>query len=407
MQDKTKFTLKISKQTIVFIIVLCILNAPSFIFEKLTFYRVNYASIYAPLVYGFDLLELIVCIWGVMCYRRKTGAINMYAIMFFVLLKDLMLFLLGKISPFSTNSWEMYLCVIIGISICAIVCFWSKNESDVLKFLDYFVIINFIYQILFVFTGRVGSSGRVAAMSISFGAIGYTCALHVLYTLLAREKNKKNILIIIICVISLILSGSRFNLVLLLLGIVVFSGVIFSTMNKKKRVVSMITLGTIMLFFISIMNIEQLQEKYEVINRIVMIFEGNILDNFNADASFQERIESIELGIEIIKDNPFGLSNSFADVHSHTVARFFYSFPHSNVICYYLLWGLPFLVSLVWLVLCTLKAKKVGENGVFCFLLYILITFFIYGGLETSTKYYVYIFGIISVINIRLKKYTK
>lgn len=399
--------LSIKKVTIIFLCVLVVLNIPGFLINITTIYHTEYKfskGDFVHLSYSFNAFELLLCIVGILTFRKKTNCINMYMILIFVFIKDVFISFFGKCSTFYYHSFEMYLSVLVGMSACALVCKYGIKKDNIDKFLDWLVMFTFLYQILFLLTGKVQSGERVSSMSISYGAIGFTCALHIMYTLLTRPKNKKTITFIIISLSSLVLSGSRFSLLIILAGVIIFSSYIFKTIDKRKRWYIILALLSIFIILVFIFSNPTLQKKYDVLNRVSELFSDNYLaDNIGDDTSFIERQNSIEIGKKIIKENPFGISNSFIELQEKTIQKGFFAFPHSYIICYYLLWGPIFIYCLYWVIKLIYKCFKSQEKGNGYFLLFFSICIIVYGGIETSAKLYTYIFTVISSINIAIK----
>ncbi len=100
----------------------------------------------------------------------------------------------------------------------------------------------------------------------------------------------------------------------------------------------------------------------------------------------------------------FGLSNSFIDIQGKTIEHGFFSFPHSNIMTYYLLWGIAFLFCIVWIFKMCAKANKLENKGIFYFLIVFIISNVVYGGVDTAPKVYTYLFVLMSGIKLTLKE---
>lgn len=405
LNNRRGISLTIKKTTLCALLVVIILNIPGFLIDITTIYHIEHAYTlgdFATLSYSFTVFELILCIWGLCCYNKELGTVNIYPILVIILFKDILIFLQDGISPISLNSWEMYLSPLIGMSCCAIAAHYLSDENGIDRFMDWLIIANFTYQILFLITGRVDSSGRVAVMSQGFGSIGYMCALHILYCLIVREKDKKTIILLIISLVSIILSGSRFSLLVVMLGVLFFSGYIFrsSSRNVRRLITTSIILLTVVMIYIMLN--PSLQEKYSILSRMTGLFQGGVANNISNDESFLQRIESIGIGFMIMKEFPLGISNSYIDLQGKTIGFGFFSFPHSTIQCYYLMWGPVFIFCIYWIAKRIIRAQRLHIRGIKYFLLLLLVIFAIYGGIETAPKVYTYMFCLLSAINKKL-----
>ena len=387
------------------ILLLIILNLPYFLVQglHLIVYRTTHQVVggnFASLDYFFNLIEVAIVIYGFLFYRKTINAINLYPILAIVLVKDLLLLLVGNDTPFTWNSWEMYLSPLLSMGVISVIG-RRRNYLDYEFFIDGLILFNFLYQILFLLTGRVGDDGRVTVMNQGTGSVGMMAAYYIIYILLTRPKNRSAVILIIISLISIVLSGSRFSLLILALTVLLNFSFIFKSLNKNIRCISIIALLLIVGFITWSFSSDTFQQ-YAIIARMSGMFNsGDILSYIGEDQSFQERLESIEVGFQILKDNPVGISNSFIDIQTQSVKRGFYAFPHSTFLTFYLLWGPVFLFCILWLIKkCMLSYRR--NAGFFRFFLVIIVCFTIYGGIETAPKVYVFLFCIFSSMNMRL-----
>ena len=382
------------------LIILFLLNCPAFITDLLIIYHSGYdyaGGEFANLSYNYTLFGLIISVWGIFAYKKRLRIVNMYLILLLVLCKDGILHLLGSPTPFSLNSWELYLSPIYAMSCCVIVANYEHNANELNRFLDWLIIINFIYQILFLMTGRVMDSGRVSVIGQGVVSVGYMCALHIMHILLTRKLNLYCICIIIISFLSILLSGTRFCLFFVIIGSIVFAKHILMSIEIKKRKTIIITFLFIVCLIGILLSSSTIATQFESVNRISSLTDGNTLENISQDQSLLERIHSIMVGFEILADYPLGVANSYVILQGYTIDYGFFAFPHSNLLTYYLLWGIPFLFCVAWLFRTMALSFRTRQGGVGRMMIYIIVCFAIYGGIETSVKSYVYIFALFSV----------
>lgn len=399
---RNTFIIRISLGFIVSLIVLLLLNCPSFISEPLTIYSIEYEHAlgdYAKLSYSFSLLNFFMIIFGVLCVPSCVVGRRLLYILSLVFIKDAILFLAGYNSPFLYNSWEMYLSVGLAIAAWAIVSRYNKKLIELYFFSDGLIVFNFIYQLLFLLTGRAESSGRVGVMNQDTGSVGFMCALQIMYMLLIRKDEKNKVILITISAISLLLSGSRFSFLILILGVICFCRTILGSLTLKRKVVTLLSLVICAIILVFMLNSSVIRTNSLVLDRVFSLLDGGVIQNIGKDESFVQRVESIGAGMEILKERPLGLSNSYIDLQGETIKQGFFSFPHSFILTYYLMWGPVMLVIAIWMFWLAKRAKALGEYGVCKYIIYLLICFTVYGGIITSTKVYVYLIGVFILMN--------
>lgn len=396
---------KITKKSTIACVI--ILNLPFFFVSgfHLIAYRTAHTVVggdFAQLDYFMNSFELCIMICGFFLGRYCKKIINLYPLLFCVLIKDAALTLLGHSSPFTWNSWEMYCAPLIAMG-CIRIVGRKQDVSSFEYFMDALIICNFIYQFLFLMTGRVGDAGRVTVMNQGVGSVGMMCSYYVIYSLLLRHKDTGLYIKIAIAIVSMVLSGSRFSLLLVAVSIAVNFPIIFEGLSKRQKISILIVVSIIAGCLIAILSNSVLQNKYEIISRMAGLFENNnMAENINEDDSFLERLVSFTVGFEIIEDNCWGLTNSFIDVQTQTIYHGFFSFPHSTLMCYYLLWGPFVFYGIWWMIKKCMIAHKYGEIAIFRMLIIMLVCFAIYGGIETAPKVYSFIFSILCCANLRL-----
>lgn len=408
-RSNRKLSFIVSKEQLICLIVLVILNIPGFLIDITTIYHTEHRFVrgdFAYLNFDFNLFELILIIWGALLLSKRSHNVNMLPIIIAVAAKEVFFLLIGKDNVFSYNSYEMFLCVLLAIACNDIVCKSTNDDVEYInKFLDLIIIFNFAWQIIFIVSGKISIGSRVNAISMGYGSVGYLCAMHILYTLLARDKTKKEWTIIAIGFVSIILSGSRYNLLISLLGILFFSGYILKNATRATRrwiVLALVVLVLIMI--VSLIN-PSLFGNNKVLNRVLNLFQGgNFFENLSNDESFLGRILSMQIGIDLIKENPIGLSNSFIDIQGKTIEHGFFSFPHSNLMTYYLLWGIVFIFCIIWMIKTCNKASKLNNKGIQYFMIVFMVSNIVYGGVETAPKVYTYLFLLMSVIKLTLRR---
>lgn len=384
------------------LIVVILLNCPSFIYDNLIIYRTFTdfkGGDYANLVFNYSAVNLILFLWGLLVYHRKSLVPNFYLLLLFVLIKDLFLLISGN--SYALQSWEMYLSLATGMSCCAIVGSVSKSRLCFEKFIDWLVLANFIWQVLFLVTGRVEDSGRVSVMGQGPGGVGFMYALEIVYILAFRLGDRKSIIILLVALLGIILSGSRFSLVVVFFSLFFFYNQLFHGFSLKAKIsiiVFIVAIGLVLTY--TLLNAE-LQNQYAIIERMGGMYN---LDAMSEDQSLLERIESFIVGFEILDSNRFGVSFRYGDLQYNMIKRGFFAFPHSTLLCYYLFWGPIMIYCVYWMfryIYISNKQKLIRERNM---LYYLLLIFIIYGGVCISTKDIVFHIAFISLLVRRIKE---
>jgi len=401
--------ISVFKEHVICWVVLLILNIPGFLIDISTIYHTEHRFAegdFAQLNYNFTAFELFLVLWGTLLLAKKSRSIHMLPIIGAVAVKDIVLFLLQKDNVISYNSYEMYLCVLIGIACKDIICKETKDSIQYINyFLDLLIVFNLVWQIILVASGKIAIGDRVNAINMGYGSVGYLCAMHILYILLVREIRRKEIIIIVLGLLSILLSGSRYSLLITLLGALIFSGYIFRNLSKTVRrwIIAILLLLVFSLSFLLLQ--PSMISENQILNRALNLFEGgNIIENISNDESFLGRVLSIQIGWDLIRKNPLGISNSFIDIQGKTIEEGFFAFPHSNLMTYYLLWGAVLIICLGWMVRTCIIASRQGEKGIKYFMILFMVSNIVYGGVDTAPKVYTYLFLLLSVLSLRLKK---
>lgn len=393
--------LKVRKYTVVLVLVLGVLNCPGVITEITTIFTRQQRFLdayYGTVTFSVNLLEVLLVLWGIIIYRRTSFSVNLFPILGVVLLKDLILFFMGKMSPFMVKSWEMYMIPVVGLAVCFIVCKYARSEADVYVFLDGLILVNFVTQILLIVSGQRQVNGA-EVIGQGHNSVGYLCALHIIYSLLMREKNKRVVGVVGCAFISILFTGSRFSLLIVLLGGCVLIPRMLKNVKRQYKIMVSIVVCVLLISVAYLMANPDICSKYPILSRAGSIFNsGGVVKNILSDQSFKERVESWGAGIRVIKENPLGVSNSYIDIYLKTNEQGFYAFPHSAVLTFYLLWGPVFIICIIWILF---RMKRTQEKNMFYFLVCLLCCLCFYGGLETAPKWYAYIFCLLSVIKRR------
>lgn len=399
----------ISREHLICLIVVVILNIPGFLISATTIYHTEHRyklGDFAFLNFNFSFFELLLIFWSIFLLYKRSKNTHVRIVFMLILLKECLFLFSGKENVFTYNSYEMFLCMLVGISCNDIICKETDDRIDCIYFfLDMVIVFNFLWQLLFIVSGKIPIGDRVNAINMGYGAVGYLCALHILYIVLVRKITQREMLIIAIGFISILLSGSRYCLLISLMGMFVFSGYIFRRAPEKIRRWIIVALAFLSGIAVLVIVNPAVFGTSEIVERVLNLFQGgHFIQNVSNDESFLGRVLSIKIGFELIGENPAGISNSYIDIQGKTIDHGFFAFPHSNLLTYYLLWGVAFIVCIAWMIDICLKAYLNRYKGILYFMVIFIAANTIYGGVETAPKVYVYLFILMSAIKISVNR---
>lgn len=383
-----------------------VLFMPNFILKYTTIYSINAEGYVAfdawqrsnPwLYYSFSLLELPCVLYGIFSKKKKDD-IYLIPLVVFIVFWNIARLLLSSPSIFSfgqIGDYSVLLSLLSGYG-----CYLLLKNVLGLHLedaLDLIIILNFITQILFVITGRVNEyGGRYPALGSTVGDLGTICFLYIIYYCFARTKKKHNLIPIFCCFTTLILSGSRANILFTIIFLVIF---LFKLprefrINKNKGkaffgAFALLFFAGIAFLMVSSYSNENVFDRVltRSLDFISSIFGQNRSEYFETDASFTQRLLSINVGFKIIGSNPFGISASPIELQMQTISNGYYTFPHSAVLSYYLLWSFGCIAVIYWLlryIVLGIKKRNTHWIVLFCF----LISNVVYGAPITNSKLY-------------------
>lgn len=384
--------------------VILILFMPNFIRNRTIIYSIDAKGYIAPdpwnrsnpwLSYSFSILEIFAVLYSFICNKNKK-IINLIPVIAIIIVKEIVRFIFGSTCIFQygeIGDYSMILSLLVGYG-CFLILTTKPIKMDIEDILDLIIIINFITQLLFVFTGRQNEyGGRYAALGSAVGAVGQMCFMYLMYFIFVRRSSKRSFFAITSCLLSLILSGSRSNLAFTLLFVILFAYKIRGGLekNKKKRNAILILVMAASILIPIIINIPSLSIFDKLFNRLESfvseMFSENRSNYLDSDSSFSGRIMSMKAGFNILIDNPFGVSSSTIDLQIRTQENGYYTFPHSTFLSYYLLWGPAALMIYSFMSKYIKRAIRVRSETI-VILVSTAISFLIYGAPTISSKSY-------------------
>ena len=353
---------------------------------------------YKWLDYRFGIVQLIILIIGIILFLyHKVYSVGLVSIYF--LIREL----LFKNNVFTMHSYEMYLTLFVGLSFLILTIYSAQNYEQLKSFFYAFLFLNVVsVYINRILSSSVAEGSRYHASNLDVGGTGIICAITLFYLLEIKEKKAFDYFFLIITTIALVMSGSRNSVgIFTILLVIKWIIGIFRREDITKEEIrhSILRIIAIAIFIVAVILIfgHQIQEVL-LTNRIFTTFlSGNIAN----DDSFDGRSRSIAIGLDIIKDHPFGISGWFTNLQEETRMRGFPTFPHSDIICFYLMYGPVTIILYIYVIIQMIKNK--GIHNTFLWpLLFLLLYSIISGGAETNFKI-IYIYGVVIYLFIRTR----
>ena len=233
----------VRKIDIVNSLLLFCLIMPDDFFGFITLYisRTPDSIAYKWLNYQFGVISAVILLMGFVLYsNQKRKELGILALMF---VRELLLLMTGKTSCFSENSYEIYLSLILGVCMMNIVCRVNLTHEDQQLFLWRAIFANIAMVYISLFLHLNGIANRYNAPNMDVEATGVICGVAFIFCLFQKDICSRYILACAACG-GLILSGSRINLliVLLVVAIGVFNAAVS---NRKIRRSSLINIALV------------------------------------------------------------------------------------------------------------------------------------------------------------------
>lgn len=326
--------------------------------------------------------------------------------------KDILIYLLGNNHYFQ---YDLYYTYLVSLCLFAIIADLFNDKDNIHKFIKIFTIIHLLTLLVSVVTGigtgLYGFEKRYHSSGLSSGENAYIFALLSCY--FAFMQKKKNYLLFFLCILGIVATGTRKELLYLVIIFLIF---IFNEVFRKKTYY-MKKLNTIHLFLIL---------SFIIVIPILLISDNNIFSKLDisryadvltsifsdgissllTDSSAIGRIGSIKAGISVLKTSPLiGTYFSFFDVQYYMQLFNYPTFPHSTFLFYACCLGIPICIFILYYLISLLYKAFLLRNPCFYALLYFLIHNIISGGALIDIKvvffniYYIYMIKKILKLN--------
>ena len=387
----------------VLLYVFLVLSLPDGIKNMTALYKMTTRGINVTYTYNyyFSLLELPI-IFVALAKYRYSKSIKFLKVFILIAILNIFYWILNLENVFQLHSYEMFLLLLTGFSAAVIVMDSENTFQDVDTILDWFTILQFVLLIVSMVSGASGQDGRYAAIGMGSGATANIASYYLVWTFFLR-MSKTKILPAGIAFITVILTGSRTNLLAFMLIAIVFISKLIKKQiddgNGRKLLYCLIVIVPLLILVL----ISNRGVKMESFERITSLLQGNIFNNITSDGSYLGRMRSVEGSLRILKENPNGLPFSIYAIEKESARAFSMEYPHSTLLSYILLWSPPIAwVCMGYLVYLLVKEIRMRDISA-VFMGFNIAMLVLYGSPILYAKTYTILFVLISYMALRLK----
>ncbi len=387
----------------VLLYVFLVLSLPDGMKNMTALYKMTTRGINVTYTYNyyFSVLELPI-IFVALAKYRYSKSIKFLKVFILIAILNIFYWILNMENVFQLHSYEMFLLLLTGFSAAVIVMDSENTLQDVDTILDWFTILQFVLLIVSMVSGASGQDGRYAAIGMGSGATANIASYYLVWTFFLR-MSKTKILPAGIAFITVILTGSRTNLLAFVLIAIVFISKLIKKQiddrNGRKLLYCLIVIVPLLILVL----ISNRGVKMESFERITSLLQGNIFNNITSDGSYLGRMRSVEGSLRILKENPNGLPFSIYAIEKESARAFSMEYPHSTLLSYILLWSPPIAwVCMGYLVYLLVKAIRMRDISA-VFMGFNIAMLVLYGSPILYAKTYTILFVLISYMSLRLK----
>lgn len=386
----------------VLLYVFLVLSLPDGIKNMTALYKMTTRGINVTYTYNyyFSLLEIPVILIGLYKYRC-SNIVKFLKIYILLIVLNVAYWLFNLDNVITLNSYEMFLILITGFSAAAIIMDKENSFEDIETIMDWFTILQFVLVMVSMVSGASGANGRYAAIGMGSGQTANIAAHYLVWTFFAR-KGKTRVIPVLTALVTIVLTGSRTNLLAVLLIVVAFVGRFLKKQiedENGKKILLLTVTGTVVIILMLITN---KGIKMESLSRVTDLIQGNVLQNITTDDSYLGRLRSVEGSIRILKKNPHGLPFSLYVIERESAREFSMEYPHSVLLSYLLLWSPVIAVGcLLYLIKILVKSIKL-HDGVAIYIGFMLVMFALYGAPILYAKTYLTFLVFVSYAKAKL-----
>lgn len=382
---------KIDKGYLRYLYCLVILLLPLSVINITSFYSVSSPSEiwYKYKSFNFSVLIIPFIIYA-MCIRKKSYAIRFDIIIVAIAIKDIIFSFINGQNSLITFDFSLYLIMISAWALTVVVMKKVKNTNSVpgVAFFEAYFWVAFLTILVRLALGMT-TDGRYGAIGLSVGGTGFFAGVYILYLIYVRPFTKNTPVFLILSFLVLVLSGQRTNLLFCIVFCALYAIRQFflinnadaTTNNKSLLLWGLLCVGII--FIIGLFLINEMGIHITDINYITRMFdavEKFLGGSLNSEDSVRGRLNSIDAGLQILKENPLGILNVFYDLQYRMTIFNYPTFPHCTLLACALLWSTPItIICEIWLISLLIKLSRM-KSDMFWVILYMQVLLLFWGG---------------------------
>ena len=350
------------------------------------------------LLFVFTIIDFITILIGLYLFIINRKCSKLFLLIGVTIIFNVFRLFLGQSNIFELNSYEIILSLSLVAACGSIVEYFCNDLNEIFVICRIIVFLCFIFQMFYLFNGDNGNY-NIGSIGIGSGGLAILYSSFIFISLPQKFKYSiVKVLFIGISVVGIYFTGSRTNIILFLIFLIIYV-VFFLKFNNLKKWIFLSLIISIV-FILTAFDLSGLIEN-EKLNSLLNFFDGSFFNNISQDVSGSERIDSFKIGFNVIKNNPFGISSAPKDLISRMLDYGGTTFPHSYLLCYYLLLGVSALfIYYSFLRLLFFSTRK--KSAYFVLISYFCVLFILYGGItfEYLIFFWIYIMYYIAKRNL-------
>lgn len=391
--EKQKLSIRI---TTILIGIFCFLMIlPDDVFGWVSLYESSTPSSisYIWLNYSFGIVQLFLLFIG-LYYAIRLNKKWLFVIVTVMLFRELIYLISGQNNIFSASAYEMYLTVFVGYAFVLWAEGGLKTLEECERYFKWFLITNMLTLYINYAMGGAGGiiAGRYHSSNLDVGGTGTVCVLCFLFLAYSVEKKWYDYVFIALSAIGLFLSGSRANLLFMVLILALYFVLSlffkFRKEDKGSEKRNVFFRRFLLSGFALIAAIVMIAINYDAIFNWLLgsRFQSLLsLQGLRSDDSFVGRTASLTAGLDVLKHHPLGISGYFINLQQEIRMRGYPTFPHSTLLSMYLVFGpLVLIIYGMWIGL--LRKLRLIDVKYYMMILFLLISTVISGGPITNFK---------------------
>jgi hypothetical protein len=389
---------------IIYLYVFVLFFLPMFAFERTSLLTYSTPSFIRYELFNINISYLFIPIWifGILSFWKndKTFKFTFVLILIGIFIKDIFISVFLENYIFKFLDFSLYFQIITAFfSVCIVIDF-NNNEKKLFNFFDQFTKIHILGLLISIIVKHTSLVGRFSAQNLDFGGTAFLIVLYIIYILFIENKKFKKTWALAMYLL-LFFTGSRIQLFfgsIILLFYLINEYFYSSFKNVKRFYFLCFAFAFVLILFLLYLNAFKLfvliEEEFVKDNR-ALEFLHNVFFNrqkISTDSSFAGRLDSIVIGIEVIKNNILGKSFSIFDLQNNMQLNGYPTFPHSNIVTLYILMG-PISIFIVYIYLkYFFLLLRIKNSAALIFLYLIIFSIFDGGAIVNWKLIFLYIF---------------